>query len=238
MQQVQALKHEHGEDFDQRIANELLGRGQTPCSSRLLAALYAYRYAPMHHGALAQALPSLTHDVGMVDFGAGPGTALLAVAGACNDRIRYVGIEIASGMQEVHGVAQTTVGSRQSATLHYWPSAHFWREAEVALSAPTGIMAFSYFFAQQLSPAFVTALGRAVRQLEVSNTWIIYTNPLGPAASWMPNCDVHYWYRQFCRELGHRPVIQPLSYLYKASANLDELVERRGECGCEFWRLN
>ncbi len=174
-----------------------------------------------------------------MDFGGGPGTGLLAVASRGLQKIKRIALEYASGMSEVAKIAQNIVGSRCDLnTEHQLVSPQFLQDIDKASKCKPTIIIFSYLFAQSLTSAFVSALARAIRSLDTVHTSIVYTNPVGPSAAWMPESDIHFWYREFCNEMGHEPRIETIPYKYGAVANLKLPVERDGECASEVWRIN
>lgn len=98
-------------------------------------------------------------------------------------------------------------------------------------------LVFSYFFAHKLTKPFVRALAARVIDLPAATKTIVYTNPVGPTASWMPNVGIHDWYREFAACLDHKPRIGDMSYRYEATRNLREPVSRSGHCSFEVWKL-
>lgn len=92
------------------------------------------------------------------------------------------------------------------------------------------LLVFSYFFAQELTRPFVRALANRIAALSPSSMALVYTNPVGPSASWMPQGDIHVWYKEFARCLGHKPRIREVSYSYSVVRNLEEPTTRSGDC--------
>lgn len=223
--EVQRLRRRHGDGFDAHVSNEVLKRGQTVCRTLCEGLLYAYRYGPYL----------------CVDFGAGPSTGLLSLLGRARSTVRYIALESADGMVAASERAIKVVGERsEKASHHRFAASGFMADArDGAQRCDEIVLLFSYFFAQDLTEGFVRALARTVRGMAEwgKPVTIVYTNPVGPSASWMPRGDIHHWYRLFCRELGHRPAIRERTYSYDALANLSERVRRSGSCAAELWRM-
>jgi hypothetical protein len=237
-EKIKWLLQQHGDDFDSHVSNELLGRGQTVCDTALLGQLYAYRYAPMHFFALRKVLPCMKCETRLIDFGTGPGTALLASADKTDQIIHHVGLEIAEGMRLVCEDARTLLASRIGESVsHALPGKAFWEDAEGSSPEQQRVFMFSYFFGQDLNASFVQGLAKAIQSIQGTNTAIVYTNPVGPHASWMPNSDIHHWYRRFCEVLGHEPKITTTAYSYEALSNLAQRTIRSGEFAYEVWSL-
>lgn len=230
---MQRLRRKHGDGFDAHVSNEVLGRGQAVCRTLREALLYAYRYGPMHAAALdavfASGGASPDGPCLCVDFGAGPSTGLLSLLGRTRSTVRYVAMESADGMIAASEQAFEVVGTRCEVA----------DARDGARRCNEVVLLFSYFFAQSLTEGFVRALARMARGMAEwgKPVTIVYTNPVGPSASWMPRGDIHHWYRLFCRELGHRPAIEEQTYAYDALANLSEPVRRNGSCARELWRI-
>jgi len=92
------------------------------------------------------------------------------------------------------------------------------------------LLVFSFFFAQELTRPFVRALANRIAALLPASMTVVYTNPVGPSASWMPQGDIHWWYREFANGLGHAPHIEERTYSYDVLRNLVEPVTRSGKC--------
>ena len=180
MQYVKRLAAIHGDGFDQHIGYQVLDRGHRLYDTEYLALLYSYRYVPMHHAALRSVLPETSPDV-LIDFGGGPGTAMLALS------------------------------SNRGTTFERLPL--------------------------KLTRPFVRALANRIAALSPSAMTLIYTNPVGPSASWMPRGDVHGWYKEFTKHLGHQSRILQKSYSYNVLSNLAEPVTRSGDCAYEVWKV-
>ena len=237
MQEVRRLISKHGDDFDQHIGNQVLERGQRPCETEYLALLYAYRYAPMHHAALRSVMPETSPNV-LIDFGGGPGTAMLALSGNRGTTFERLSLELAQGMRAIASEAASMEGSMCKRTSeHAFPESRFWEEAARMADGRAVLLVFSYFFAQELTRPFVRALANRIAALSPSAMTLIYTNPVGPSASWMPRGDVHGWYKEFTKHLGHQSRILQKSYSYNVLSNLAEPVTRSGDCAYEVWKV-
>lgn len=237
MRRVQRLVNKHGNDFDEHIGYQVLRRGQLLCDTEYLALLYAYRYAPMHHAALRSVLPETSPDV-LVDFGGGPGTAMLALQGNRCAPFERLSLELAQGMRLIAAEAARMPGGRcRRNSEHAFPESEFWDEASKMVDGRTVLLVFSYFFAQDLTRPFVRALANRIASLSPSAMTVVYTNPVGPAASWMPKGDIHGWYKEFAEVLGHRPCIQSTSFSYKVLRNMVHPATRSKDCGYEVWRF-
>lgn len=237
MQEVKRLTAMHGDDFDQHIAYQVLDRGHRLCDTEYLALLYAYRYAPMHHAALQSVLPETSPDV-LIDFGGGPGTAMIALSSNHGTTFERLSLELAQGMRAVASEASRMAGSRcKRNSEHAFPASRFWEEASQMTDGKSTLLVFSYFFAQELTRPFVRALANRIAALSPSAMTMIYTNPVGPSASWMPQGDIHGWYKEFAKYLGHQSRIRSKSYSYKVLRNLAEPVNRSGDCAYEVWKV-
>lgn len=233
MQEVQRLAARHGDDFDEHIGYQVLDRGQLLCDTEYLALLYAYRYAPMHHAALRSVLPESSPDV-LIDFGGGPGTAMLALSSKRGRTFERLSLELAQGMRAIASEASRMAGSKcKRNSEHAFPESRFWEEAARMADGRAVLLVFSYFFAQELTRPFVRALANRIAALSPSTMTLIYTNPVGPSASWMPQGDIHGWYKEFAKCLGHQSRIQSKTYSYKVLRNLAEPVTRYGDCAYE-----
>ncbi len=226
----------HGDRFDEFVSNEILERGQRHCGTEPLGLLYAYRYSAMHYAALAQLMPSEAIDT-LIDFGGGPGTAMLALAGLQDSKFDRLALEHAEGMRRVARVAHQHVGAYCAMNKeHAFPDAKFWYDAHRVASGRNVLIVFSYFFAQRLTAPFVRALARRISSLPSSKVTIVYTNSIGPSASWMPRGGMHDWYEDFSRRIGHSPRIKEASYSYRIQRNLTQSTTRSGACAFEVWQ--
>lgn len=237
MQEVRLLISKHGDDFDQHVGNQILERGQRPCETEFLALLSAYRYAPMHHAALRIVMPESAPDV-LIDFGGGPGTAMLALFGNRGSKFERLSLEPAQGMRTIASEACRMAGSNCKRNSEYaFPESRFWEEASHMAARRKVLLVFSFFFAQDLTRPFVRALANRIAALSPSAMTLIYTNPVGPSASWMPRDDMHGWYKEFTKHLGHQSHILRKSYSYNVLSNLAEPVTRSGDCAYEVWKV-
>ena len=236
-QEVRRLISQQGDDFDQHIGNQILERGQRSCETEFLALLYAYRYAPMHHAALRSVMPE-TFSNALIDFGGGPGTAMLALSGSRGTSFERLSLELAQGMRAIASEASRMAGSNcKRNSEHAFPESRFWEEALQMSARRKVLLVFSYFFAQDLTSHFIRALANRIAALTPSEMIIVYTNPVGPSASWMPRGDVHWWYKELTKHLGHQSRIKTKSYSYKVLRNLAEPVTRTGDCAYEVWKV-
>lgn len=237
MQEVERLAARLGDDFDEHIGYQVLERGQRLCDTEYLALLYAYRYGPMHHAALRSVFPDRSPDV-LIDFGGGPGTAMLALSSNCGTTFERLSLELAQGMRALASGASRLKGSMcKRNSEHAFPDSRFWEQAAKMADGRAVLLVFSYFFAQELTRPFVRALANRISALSPSSMTLVYTNPVGPSASWMPNGDMHGWYKEFAKCLGHHARIRCKTYEYKALRNMTEPVNRSGECAYEVWRV-
>ena len=194
------------------------------------------------HGAALRAVAKLPGgaSLGIVDFGAGPATALLALVESRPGRVEYMALEPAAGMQSVAAIAFATVGERlRLREVSSALNADCFRTAQgMILRCSYTVLVFSYFFAQRIDQALVDEIVRFAEFCRRRGPVIVvYTNPIGPSASWMPNEDIHFWYAQFCAQLEHRVRIAEAAYSYRIVANLDDEMERHGSCAYEVWTL-
>jgi hypothetical protein len=76
-----------------------------------------------------------------------------------------------------------------------------------------------------------TAVRALVRRLQPTEIVTIYTNIDIENANWIPNGDIHHWYRQFMEDLGWAPRIRKLTYEYVVPKDLELDAEnvRSGE---------
>lgn len=86
-------------------------------------------------------------------------------------------------------------------------------------------LVFSYFFGQEFDAKFVREISTVVRalmrRLQPTEIVTIYTNIDINNANWIPNGDIHHWYRQFMEDLGWTPRIQRLTYEYVVPKDLE-----------------
>lgn len=191
----------------------------------------------MHHAALRSVLPEHAPDV-LIDFGGGPGTALLALSSHRGATFERLSLELAQGKRALASGASRMEGSMcKRNSEHAFPDSKFWDEAARMAEGRAVLLVFSYFFAQELTRPFVRAMANRIAALSPSSMTLIYTNPVGPSASWMPQCDVHGWYKEFTRCLGHKPRIKEGSYSYSVLRNLEEPTTRSGDCAYEVWKV-
>lgn len=233
----------NGANFDEHVANELLGRGLLPCNRKLEGLLYANKYAPMHYAALQGVIPrrSLTEGGStlLVDIGAGPGTALMAGCSFGWKSIIYVALESAAGMMAPLGMA-VRLASGCVRSVYVGPNitpAFEMAAIRAGAEAQRVFIVLSYFLAQRLTRSTVSKIGRLITSLSKVNghVTIVYTNPVGPSAAWMPYRNVHYWYRQLCNMVGRKARIRQREYNYSTVANLSRIVQRSGKVAFEVW---
>lgn len=191
----------------------------------------------MNHAALRSVMPETAPDV-LIDFGGGPGTALLALSGNRGIRFERLSLELAQGMRAIASDAASMEGSMCKRNSEYaFPESRFWEEASQMAAGRKVLLVFSYFFAQDLTRPFVRALENRIASLTPSAMTLVYTNPVGPSASWMPRGDMHGWYKEFTKLLGYQSRIQSKSNSYNVLRNLAEPVTRTGDCAYEVWKV-
>jgi hypothetical protein len=182
-------------------------------------------------------MPETAPDV-LIDFGGGPGTALLALSGNRGIRFERLSLELAQGMRAIASDAASMEGSMCKRNSEYaFPESRFWEEASQMAAGRKVLLVFSYFFAQDLTRPFVRALENRIASLTPSAMTLVYTNPVGPSASWMPRGDMHGWYKEFTKLLGYQSRIQSKSNSYNVLRNLAEPVTRTGDCAYEVWKV-
>lgn len=232
---VQNLLRKHGKHFDLHLRTVVLERGRGDYPAFEHACLYAYRYMGMHADALTEVLKrTLTpeqmpdrSDV-IIDFGCGPATSVFAferAIGRFMPTAAYIGVEKSPAMRELAEVALHGAGQRSFAV-----------EGTIQQAAMVGgnrtldrqsrlFLVFSYFFGQELDAQNVleisTTVKAIVHRLRPFEVVTIYTNIDIESANWMPNGDIHCWYRQFMKEMGWAPRIRKLTYEYVVPKDLE-----------------
>ena len=238
---VRHLQRKYGANFDLFLRTVVLERGRGDYPEFEHACLYAYRYMGMHREALAEVLrtrskeiePPGDHDV-VLDFGCGPATSLFAFEEVTDGFLpvaAYVGIEQSSSMRELAGVALRALGQRRSTIEESAEPAAMVCSKLVRETPERLVLVFSYFFGQELDEENVSRVVRAtkaiIRGLRPRNVVTIYANIDIESANWMPEGDIHHWYRLFMKEMGWKTRIQTASYTYPVSGDLKVDPENR-----------
>lgn len=232
---VQNLLRKHGKHFDLHLRTVVLERGRGDYPAFEQACLYAYRYMGMHADALTEVLkrtlaPEQMPDRSdvILDFGCGPATSVFAFERALG-RFRpvaaYVGVEKSPAMRELAEVALHGAGQRNFAIEETVQQAAMVSGNKTVGGRSRLFLVFSYFFGQELEAQVVreisTAVKAMVHKLRPLEVVTIYTNIDIETANWMPNGDIHHWYRQFMEEMGWASRIRKLKYEYVVPKDLE-----------------
>ncbi|MCZ7579749.1 MAG: hypothetical protein M5U21_02835 [Fimbriimonadaceae bacterium] len=225
----------HGKHFDLHLRTAVRERGRGDYPAYEHACLYAFRYMGMHADALTEVLKQTlssgqmpdSSDV-IIDFGCGPATSVFAFEKALG-RFRpvaaYVGVEKSPAMRGLAEVALRGAGQRGFAIEETIQQAAMVFCNKTVDRLPRLFLVFSYFFGQELDVQIIreisTTVKAVIHRLRPSEVVTIYANIDIETASWMPNGDIHHWYRQFMKEMGWAPRIRKLTYKYVVPKELE-----------------
>ncbi len=190
----------------------------------------------MHFHAFVKALsnenrkiPKPGADDLILDFGCGPATSLFGFERAAVGRplaaTTFVGIERSQSMRNLAEVAVRTLDLGHFA-LEATAEQGAMSCAELGSGRANRLfLVFSYFFGQNLEYEIIEEVARAasgtISRMRPRQVVSVYTNIDIECAAWMPNGDIHYWYRAFIGRMDWKPQIDEMTYTYPVPSDLE-----------------